>query len=340
MSRNKMLSWILICCFAIFLVPLQSMAIENADKYGLNFFNSKSDEKGMGWGWTQKTKTLSIKNLTLNVNGENGITALYGINLPKGSTLVVQGENNININCNEDTFFAYGLCAAYKDLTIKGPGTLNITISNSVKGLGFEGLRTCGDLKLNNVKLNFYFKNCKTSKYSMFSNGDNFNIILGKGSKNEINSPDAWLLGAANCNVNIKGAGSLVIKQPTEFAYDWVISAKNFTIQDGGIVQINCTAKAVVDCRSALIDNAIVIVEAGGKAFSASPKIKNKAVVATKTTDGMEYTLMKSGTISRDFTWDKGNTLIIPQDLKLTVVDKVTFKNNGVIKGDIVYASK
>lgn len=225
-------------------------------------------------------------------------------------------------------------------MTIKGPGTLNVTISNSVKGHGFEGLRTCGNLKLNNVKLNFYFKNCKTSHYSMFSNGDNFNIILEKGSKNEINSPDSWLLGAGNCNVNIKGAGALAIKQQTDFAYDWVISAKNFTIQDGSMVQINSTAKAAVSCRSALLDNAIVIVEAGGKAFSASPKIKNKAVVATKATKDKGYTLMNSGTISRDFTWDKGNTLIIPQDLKLTIADKVKFKNNGVIQGDIVYASK
>lgn len=89
MSRIKMFSWILICCFAIFLLPLETMGIENKSKYGLNFFETKSDEKGPSWSWTQKTNTLTIKNLTLNLNGEKGVTALYGINLPKGSTLVV-----------------------------------------------------------------------------------------------------------------------------------------------------------------------------------------------------------------------------------------------------------
>jgi len=86
-------------------------------------YDIDSDDSGDGWEWVQDTLTLTLNGVDIDCNDYYG-----AINLPSGSTVVLEGDNRL-VNTGE----GYGIYFE-GNLTIEGPGKLTID--------AYEGIRT------------------------------------------------------------------------------------------------------------------------------------------------------------------------------------------------------
>ncbi len=107
-SLSFVMAVVLVGALCVFAVPASAA---NEINTTLNLLNVRKNERGEGWYWHNPSKTLTVTNMHIATDDT------YGIRVPNGVTVVLEGNNVISADI---AFSCEG------SIYIKGTGTLNL----------------------------------------------------------------------------------------------------------------------------------------------------------------------------------------------------------------------
>ncbi len=182
----------------------------------VNLIYVKKNETGTGWSWANRTDTFTMTNLCIDTDDQ------YGLRLPAGATVVLEGNNVISAK--------YCAMSIEGDVTFTGSGTLTLksdsygmiaTNSNQNKKVIFDS----GKINIECGTDGIYTQNMVVSQIDKA----NINVTTREGG-NAVNARQVKLLGG-------------------KFTANAPIKAKDVKISNLAL-SLTCTSPAIV------IDNA------------------------------------------------------------------------------------
>ena len=160
----------ILCIFALLVLIVPMCVMANADDSSVisetvNLVYVRKNERGPGYSWANKTDTFTMTNMTIDTTDE------YGLRLPDGATVVLEGNNVIRAN--------YCALSTEGSITFTGSGTLTI-YSNS-----YGIIATNADM---NKKVTFFGGKVKIESGSDGIYTENMMITQNKKANLEINA--------------------------------------------------------------------------------------------------------------------------------------------------------
>ena len=202
-------------------VPFQaSAATTRTTTLDCTAFGANNSNTGEGWAWVEATKTLTLTDFHFK-KGAGDVATGYGIKLPVESTIVLAGNNALEIFGTYAGIYDAALIHC-EGLTIKGPGSL--TLSADVDGTTYRGIHSASKgvtvTDGADVKINF--------TDSGISGGYPY------GDAIELADNDAVTLTVTN-------AAKLTIHNPTEDATGLSLGNDNLLVSNGGVLETTGT---------------------------------------------------------------------------------------------------
>ena len=117
----KKIKLTIMCVLALLLVAVPMCVMANADddkviSETLNLVYVRKNEAGPGYSWANRTDTFTMTNMCIDTTDE------YGLRLPDGATVVLEGNNIIRAN--------YCALSTEGTITFTGSGTLTLYSNN------------------------------------------------------------------------------------------------------------------------------------------------------------------------------------------------------------------
>ncbi len=122
--KKKILSLCLVVLMLILAIPISISAANNSVSKSIDLISLDQSTIGNGYEWDNRKSVLTLDNLNLSTADD------FGINLPAGSTIILNGSNSIKTS-------KYGIYCLGA-LTIKGSGSLTIDAPQ----IGISGVST------------------------------------------------------------------------------------------------------------------------------------------------------------------------------------------------------